>query len=179
MAQIRPVRALRFRETPEPWPRTDGVAPLDPNHPATALARPEGAANDRSKFVRFAHSAARLVQLRKSGDLVVDDAAEVWPMNPGRLALAMADDLVISDQPTPAEIEARKRLLEATRTFFEIPVGREEGEKIRIEYGAADVCAARALVRRPPAWVPVLILSPDDQAPSHSVGVFVSSGDNP
>lgn len=176
MAFFRPFRALRYAR-PEGAVRTSLLSPenLAALHAASdghaLLAAPPAGTGERSKFVRYARSAALLAEMRRDGRLVLDDEPGFPRSGEAVLALVRADtDVVVEQVFAPSEIEPRKRLLEATRTFFEPPVGLWEGPLeeregfVRILSGGEDVVAARELVRRPPAWVPVWLVPREDAA---------------
>ena len=162
MVLDRPLRVLRFAEGVPEIPRTDELPAnelsrlRDEGHPLVLLAHPAGEKSDRSKFVRFARSAALQAQWRREGRLVVAENED-----PAVVAIP-ADRLEVPPAETPSALEERKRMWEATQTLYELPVAVGTVEKARIVRGALDVLAIVETARRSPS-VPVVLL---DREPS-------------
>lgn len=146
MAEVRPFRGLRYvdaagdlqsllappTETLFPAER-EGYALRSPRN-AVAVAQPEGHGDDRSKFVRFARSAARLAEWRRENFLAPEAVPAFYRLEQPiavpsgsdpvvRTALlavaALEPNVGIAETPDPKAVEVRLRLLEATRTEFE------------------------------------------------------------
>lgn len=159
MATIRPFRGLRFSNSSESLesrvaPPYDVLSQQERDelaaksaHNIVHLTLPEQNADDRSKFVKYARSAAKLEEWRRSGELVLEDKpafyryAQTFTI-PGtnesfdRLALITTIKVVPYDkgvvlpheQTFPKHKEDRLRILEATRSHLECIYGLFEDE---------------------------------------------------
>lgn len=142
MARLRPFRGLRYTNaagdashllsppasTLTPSER-EGFAVRDPRN-SVSLAAPEGHSDDRSKYIRYARSAARLAEWRREGYLAVEERPSFYRLtqrfgSQGHLrttvfAVVEPDEhlKVVLAMETRSR-EDRLRLLEATRTSFE------------------------------------------------------------
>jgi uncharacterized protein (DUF1015 family) len=139
MAELRPFRALKYHA--DAGPIDSLIAPL--HHDMTPAERdayaskspynivhltvPEGKPNDRSKFVKYARSAAALSQWRREEILVlgsqpafycftqiIEDASQTT-----LFGLLKIDSSVTHAEPSNKPKEDRLRLLEATRANLE------------------------------------------------------------
>ena len=144
---MRPFRGLRYTEaagalgtllsapsgvlTPH---ERDDYAHRSP-HNAICLAAPEGNGDDRSKYIRFARSSARLADWRRQGLMDVEERPAFYrltqkfgPDGVHTTLLAVADlkSTVPIETPDPKTKEDRLRLIEATRTTFEPAVAYYE-----------------------------------------------------
>ncbi len=145
MLDLRPFRAQRFGpgagslETlvnPPSWEvsagERDTYAELGPFN-AVHLAMPKATKDDRSKFVRYAHSAARLASWRRSGELTSESSPSYYRFarNGHEFLIALArlasPDLSSLGTVSPRERDDRQRLLEATRAHYETPFGVAKG----------------------------------------------------
>lgn len=148
MAGLRPFRGLRYADgagtldslvasasgTLTPSGRESYVARSP--HNAIHLAFPEGHADDRSKFVRYARAAARLAELKREGVLRVEARPAFYRLTQrfgdevAHVTLLAVADLDAAVRPVEAtDVKAREdrlRLLEATRTAFEPAVALYE-----------------------------------------------------
>ncbi len=157
MASIRPFRGLRF--SAEAGKIGDIVAPpydvLSPAerdafaeknpHNIVHLTLPEGAKEDRSKFVKYARSAARLEEWRRDGSLQLEPRPSFYrytqtfavPGNGGEykrtslivlLELEPYENGVVlpHEQTFPKHKEDRLRILEATNSHLECIYGLYE-----------------------------------------------------
>jgi len=150
MAEIRAFRGLRYQSaagliddlTSLP---SDGLTAEDRQRYAAQsefnvvhLTLPEGSADDRSKFVKYARSAATLVGWRRMGILAADEAASLYrlrqsyvdPISGDTLvrtsivALVRTDgEMVATERTSPSEREDRLRIFEATRAQYESATG--------------------------------------------------------
>ncbi|GEM_PF-6629741 len=139
MAALRPFRGLRYADAAGPLaslisPPVEGLDGTQREayaarhaHNAVALAQPEGHADDRSKFIRYARAAARLAEWRREGILVAEAAPAFYRLTQRvgeqaartvLLAVAALDDLSSAETPDVRGREDRLRLMEATRTVF-------------------------------------------------------------
>ena len=141
MARLRPFRGLRYTDAagalgPLLSPPS---ATLTPNeraayaarngHNAVHLALPEGSVDDRSKFIRYARSAAGLAEARRAGILAAEPNPAFYRLTQSfgeelarttLLAVALlGSDVRAVEATEPKAREDRLRLLEATRTAFE------------------------------------------------------------
>lgn len=107
----------------------EGYADRSPQN-VIRLAAPEGRDDDRSRYIRYARAAADLMAWRRDGLLVAEPAPAVYRIRQkvgdlqrtGLIALFRSAELpVLQASPVHAH-DDRLRLLEATRTTFEIPV---------------------------------------------------------
>jgi uncharacterized protein (DUF1015 family) len=102
------------------------------------LTLPEGSADDRSKFVKYARSAATLGGWRRAVILAADDGASLYRLRQSYrdpisgdthirtsiVALVRADDEVVpTERTSPSEREDRLRIFEATRAQYESATG--------------------------------------------------------
>lgn len=140
MAGLRPFRGLRYTEaagalgsllsapsgTLTPHTRDD-YALRNPNN-AIALASPEGHGDDRSKYIRYARSAAKLADWRRQDLLAAEERPAFYRLtqtfntdsvHTALIAVADLQNTVPGETPDPKIKEDRLRLLEATRTTFE------------------------------------------------------------
>ena len=127
MVQVRAFRGLRF--VPEAGNPASLIGPDDggANHIARALpgASEDG---DRSKYVRYARSAAQLAQWRRAGVLAPDAAPSLYRLTfPSGAAIVGLVRAALLASPAARAPEETLRLLEATRTYLELPVAVAEG----------------------------------------------------
>lgn len=102
MVCVRPFRPARFADhVGDAWERWRAVV-SPTRHPS-----------DRSKFVCYARSAARLAEWRRAGDLVTG-APQFVRLGPGWLGLVDCTDIEPTATPKQAEVDHICRLLEAT-----------------------------------------------------------------
>jgi uncharacterized protein (DUF1015 family) len=170
MATVRPFRGLRY--TPATAPLSDLVAPpydvLSPEerdryaakHPENVvwMTLPEQLPDDRSKYVKYARSAARLEALRRDGKLARDEAPSFYRLTqtfevPGATRPLVREALVAlikvepysagvvlpHEQTFPKHKEDRLRILEATRAHLECIYGLYEddgGDAYALVHGA-------------------------------------------
>ncbi len=142
MARLRPFRALRFsREAgalegllapPSAALASELRAALGRNpHHAVHLYPPPASGDDRSKYVRYAHAAAGLAQARRAGVLVPDGSPALYrvrtPEGAALVGLVRAGELA---GPAARPKEEPLRLLEATRTYVELPLATCEGIEV-------------------------------------------------
>lgn len=159
MATIRPFRGLRY--APTAGQLADLVAPpydvISPDERVALAAKssnnvvgltlPQGEADDRSKFVKYAKSAALLAEWRRQGVMTVEDEPAFyrytqWFTIPGSTE-TFARRSIISliktepyekgvvlphEQTFPKHKEDRLRILEATRAHLECIFGLFEDE---------------------------------------------------
>ena len=101
---------------------------------ATLVATPEGHADDRSKFVRYARAAAKLAEWGREGVIVREATPSLYRLTQHfgtgpsvrttLLAQIEADDALIPVEAVETKVrEDRLRLLEATRVGFEAATG--------------------------------------------------------
>ncbi|RYG49725.1 DUF1015 family protein [bacterium] len=142
MVELRPFRGLRYaaeageigRLVAPPSDSLDavareGYADRSPYN-VVRLAAPEGRDDDRSRYIRYARAAADLNMWRKAGLLMAEPAPAVYRIRQrvGDLArTGIVANVRIVELPSlhAAPVHAhddRLRLLEATRTYFEMPV---------------------------------------------------------
>lgn len=124
MAEIRPFRGVHYASDLVPLAEVLGANPEGRHHAHhfLHLVDPEVDREDRSKYVRFARSAAKLHQLRREGVLVVDTEPSfyLWQATEGSSWL-YARVRLEEFEPTgasPADREECLRLLEATRSYL-------------------------------------------------------------
>ena len=142
MARLRPFKGLRYTlpagelglllappsASMTPAER-EGYAARSP-HNAVALAFPEGHGDDRSKFVRYARSAARLADWRREGFLAAAQRPAFYRLTQryGKEPSIRTTLIAVADPTTGVEAgqaaearvrEDRLRLMEATRAVFE------------------------------------------------------------
>ena len=150
MAEIRAFRGLRYQSAAGliddliTLP-SDGLTTDDRERYAAQsefnvvhLTMPEGSPDDRSKFVKYARSAATLGAWRRAGILAADEVASLYrfrqsyvdPISGGTqvrtsvLALVRAkDEVVPTERTSPSEREDRLRIFEATRAQYESATG--------------------------------------------------------
>jgi hypothetical protein len=158
MVEFRAFRAMRFRsvrdqppvDAPPSWRAraTDRAAEREVEVNVVHLLDPLGRPEDRSKYVRFAGSAALMAQWRRQGVLEVDDVPRHPVAGPFRAGLVPLDrtELLILTPIPPAEREERRRLLEATRAHFEFPVGLAEFDEDGTPVGPILVIEGGAVV---------------------------------
>lgn len=158
MATIRPFRGLRY--TSAAGPLTDLVAPpydvlsqeerdayaAKNDHNVVELTLPQGNADDRSKFVKYAKSAALLADWRRNGILDTDNPAlyrytQTFTI-PGSSETHVRQALIAliktepyekgvvlpHEQTFPKHKEDRLRILEATRAHLECIFGLFEDD---------------------------------------------------
>lgn len=159
MATIRPFKGLRYTSAAGPLP--DLVAPpydvisaeertalagKNPNN-VVELTLPQGNADDRSKFVKYAKSAAQLAEWRRAGVMAVEDKAAYYRYTqtfriPGSnqshvrkalIALIKTEPyekgvVLPHEQTFPKHKEDRLRILEATRAHLECIFGLFEDD---------------------------------------------------
>lgn len=176
MATIRPFRGLRFTDAAGPLadlvaPPYDVISPEEREvlagknpHNVVELTLPQGAPDDRSKFVKYAKSAALLAEWRRQGVMQVEDGPAFyrytqWFTIPG------SDDTIVRrsiisliktepyekgvvlphEQTFPKHKEDRLRILEATRSHLECIFGlfEDEGGSLfhQIDRAPGDVVA--------------------------------------
>jgi hypothetical protein len=118
-----------------PWRPLSAKGPHAPSREELQeLIHPSASGDDRSKFVRYARTAAKLMQYRREGVLVPGEPTLTEIATPlGRVTIGLA---IASDVPMPVEpgIEARDdrlRMLEATRTQFEPVILLADGPRQR------------------------------------------------
>lgn len=159
MATVRPFRGLRY--APTAGPVQDLVAPpydvisaeertvLAGKNPRNIvnLTLPEQLPDDRSKFVKYARSSARLEEWRRDSALVLEDAPSFYRYTqtfkvPGSDVTATRTSLIVllkvepyengvvlpHEQTFPKHKEDRLRLLEATRSHLECIFGLYEDD---------------------------------------------------
>lgn len=159
MATVRPFRGLRF--TPDAGPLADLVAPpydvlsqeerdayaAKNDHNVVELTLPQGNPDDRSKFVKYAKSAALLAEWRRSGILCVEDTPTLYRYTqtftiPGSTEPIVRKSLIgliktepyekgvvlPHEQTFPKHKEDRLRILEATRAHLECIFGLFEDD---------------------------------------------------
>jgi len=159
MATIRPFKGLRF--TPSAGPLADLVAPpydvlskeerdafaAKNPHNVVELTLPEGNSDDRSKYVKYAKSAALLADWRRTGALAVEDEPTFYRYTqtftiPGSekpivrhsvIALIKTESydkgvVLPHEQTFPKHKEDRLRILEATRAHLECIFGLFEDD---------------------------------------------------
>ncbi len=159
MATIRPFRGLRF--THAAGPLADLVAPpydvISPDerevlaaknpHNVVELTLPQGAPDDRSKFVKYAKSAALLAEWRREGVMQVEEVPSFyrytqWFTIPGSSETIVRRSIISliktepyekgvvlpHEQTFPKHKEDRLRILEATRSHLECIFGLFEDE---------------------------------------------------
>ena len=142
MARLRPFRGLRYtlaagELAPLLAPPTAFLTPNEREgyahrsaHNAVALAAPEGHGDDRSKYVRYARSAARMAEWTRAGVLGVEARPALYRLTQrfGSDPLVRTTLLAVADPNVGVEMargsdarlrESRLRLMEATRTAFE------------------------------------------------------------
>ncbi len=176
MATIRPFRGLRF--TPTAGPLADLVAPpydvlskeerdafaAKSPHNVVELTLPEGNFDDRSKYVKYAKSAAFLADWQRNGMLKVEDKPTFYRYTqtftiPGSdtpvvrksiIALIKTEPyekgvVLPHEQTFPKHKEDRLRILEATRAHLECIFGlfEDDGGGVfrQIESAQADLVA--------------------------------------
>lgn len=159
MATIRPFRGLRF--TDNAGPLADLVAPpydvISPDerevlagknsHNVVELTLPQGEPDDRSKFVKYAKSAALLAEWRRQGVMSVEEDPAFyrytqWFTIPGSSETFVRRSVISliktepyekgvvlpHEQTFPKHKEDRLRILEATRAHLECIFGLFEDE---------------------------------------------------
>lgn len=159
MATVRPFRGLRFEGVAGAI--SDVVAPpydvISPEqrddlarrneHNVVRLTLPEQEPDDRSKFVKYARSAARLEEWRRNGTLVLEDAPSFYRYTqtfrvPSQSATFSRTKLVTTikvepyskgvvlphERTFPKHKEDRMRVLEATRSHLECIFGLFEDD---------------------------------------------------
>ena len=169
MARPRPFRGLRYTSAAGDLdallsPPTAILTPAERERYANrsprnvvAVAAPEGQGDDRSKFVRFARSAARLAEWRREGLLALEARPAFYRLvhryGPDRtprtalLAVVSPADLTPVEEGDPKLREDRLRLLEATQTVFEPTMAFYEdpdGSRLRTIAAAPAVAEATA-----------------------------------
>lgn len=158
MAEIRPFRGLRYAPSAGPLPQLvappydvlspeerDAYAAKSP-HNVVHLTLPEGKADDRSKMVKYAKSAALLAEWRREGALKREESPSFYrytqsfttdtgleKSRTALLALIKVEPyergvVLPHEQTFPKHKEDRLRLLEATRTHLESIFGLFEDE---------------------------------------------------
>jgi uncharacterized protein (DUF1015 family) len=157
MAEIRPFRGLRYSADAGPIesltaPPYDVLSPADREqyasrslHNVVHLTLPEHKSDDRSKYVRYARSAALLTEWRKDGTLALEDRPAIYrltqsfslPRHAGSytrtsiIALIKVEPyengvVLPHEQTFPKHKEDRLRILEATRSHLECIFGLYE-----------------------------------------------------
>ncbi len=176
MATIRPFRGLRF--TPSAGPLADLVAPpydvlskeerdayaAKNSHNVVELTLPEGNADDRSKYVKYAKSAAFLADWQRNGALAPDEKPTFYRYTQTFTIPGSSDPIVRQsvialiktepyekgvvlphEQTFPKHKEDRLRILEATRAHLECIFGlfEDDGGHVfkQIESAPADLVA--------------------------------------
>ncbi|CAN5589439.1 hypothetical protein BH11ARM2_BH11ARM2_04300 [soil metagenome] len=218
MVEMRPFRGLRYaaeagqigRLVAPPSDSLDllareGYADRSPQN-VVRLAAPEGRDDDRSRYVRYARAAADLMAWRREGLLVAEPAPAVYRIRQKvgdlqRTGLIALFRTVVLPTLQAAPVHAhddRLRLLEATRTYFEVPVAvgtisglenaaggnavtltTEDGVKTTVEplYGEEDFHALAVsgltLVDGAEGWRAAQEFAPDGWAP---LAVFPHEG---
>lgn len=165
MAHVRPFRGLRYRETAGPLrdlvappydvlsaAERDEYAARNP-HNVAHLTIPEQHADDRSKFVKYARSAAALAEWRREGALAAETVPAFYRYTqsfriPGSVDAFVRTSFIAlikvepyengivlpHEQTFPKHKEDRLRILEATRAHLECIFGLYEdpsGETLR------------------------------------------------
>lgn len=159
MATIRPFRGLRYSSSAGAIadlvaPPYDVISPSQREeyaarsaHNVVALTLPEQEPDDRSKFVKYARSSARLEEWRREGSLVLEDQPCYYRytqkfVTPGGGVAFERTKLVTTikvepysngvvlphEQTFPKHKEDRMRILEATRTHLECIFGLFEDD---------------------------------------------------
>lgn len=169
MALISPFRALRFTDDAGPLDRLvappyDVLSEAQRNelasqspHNIVHLTLPESQPDDRSKFVRYARSSARLAEWRRQGVLAPEPAPSVYrytqtfevpgfdrPLRRTKLIVLIKVEpyekgvVLPHEQTFPKHKEDRLRLLEATRAHLESIYGlyEDDGGSIQREVDA-------------------------------------------
>lgn len=183
MAQIRPLHGLRFSDaagdaTQLVAPPYDVISPEEREELAAQspynvvrLTLPEQEKDDRSKFVKYARSAARLEEWRRSGQIIRDEQPTLYRYTqtftiPGTaishtrttlIALIKVEPydkgvVLPHEQTFPKHKEDRLRILEATRTHLESIFGLYEDTEGSIH----------ATVTSAPATPVIEITTPED-----------------
>jgi len=159
MATIRPLKGLRYSNSAGPLQdlvappydvlsqaERDAFAAKNP-HNVVELTLPQGNEDDRSKFVKYAKSAALLAEWRRTGDLVPDEAPSFYRYTqtftiPGSNESFVRQSLIAliktepyekgvvlpHEQTFPKHKEDRLRILEATRAHLECIFGLFEDD---------------------------------------------------
>ena len=172
MANVRPFKGLRYAASAGSLcdlvaPPYDVISPEQRDalarrseHNVVHLTLPEQEADDRSKFVRYARSAARLEEWRREGTLALEPAPSYYRYTqtfqvPGTGATCSRTELITTikvepysngvvlphEQTFPKHKEDRLRILEATRAHLECIFGLFED----------DDRSVHALIARAPA----------------------------
>ena len=158
MATIRPFRGLRFSAAAGPLadlvaPPYDVISPDERealaaknSHNVVQLTLPESASDDRSKFIKYARSAARLEEWRRESVLELEGKPSFYRYTqtfdiPGLAALERTTLVTLikvepydkgvvlpHEQTFPKHKEDRLRILEATRSHLECIFGLYEDE---------------------------------------------------
>lgn len=174
MATLRAFRALRFDEAAGPLAdivappydvisatEREALAAKNP-HNVVHLTLPEQKADDRSKFVKYARSAAQLEEWRRDGTLQLEDSPSLYrytqafevPGTGKRLTRTTlislikvepyANGVVLPHEQTfPKHKEDRLRILEATRSHLECIFGLFEDDGGALHGLIASAPAAR------------------------------------
>lgn len=145
MAVIGTFRALRFRESagqleallapPLPDFGASRAAEYSVRSPYNTihLSQPEGQSEDRSKYIRYARSAARLMEWRREGILAPDSDPAVYRIvhtyhrdgqtieRLGLIALVKHQEIQFTQGFSVPAREDSLRLLEATQTHLDLP----------------------------------------------------------
>ena len=170
MATIRPFKGLRYTSAAGPLPdlvappydvispeERESLAVKNPNN-VVELTLPQGNSDDRSKFVKYAKSAAQLAEWRRNGVMAAEEKPALYRYTqtfrlPGSneshvrkalIALIKTEPyekgvVLPHEQTFPKHKEDRLRILEATRAHLECIFGLfedDDGEAFR-RIGAA------------------------------------------
>ncbi|MDX2065200.1 MAG: hypothetical protein SFX74_05605 [Fimbriimonadaceae bacterium] len=131
-----------------PWRPLRATGPAAPR--ATELKElihPEAGGDDRSKFVRYARTAAKLMQYRREGALVPGEPKLErvdTPWGTVTIGLAAAAEIPMPVEPEIESRDDRLRMIEATRTQFEPVIllatapGRRESSALHVPAFALD-----------------------------------------
>lgn len=138
MAVVRPFRGLRFREAaddlgPVLAPSTGEMSAEEreawaarSDFNTVLLSQPEGLPDDRSKYIRYARSAARIAEWRRSGTLAADPEPAFYRVQidqtPLVAALVRIDEIGALETTTVKRRDERLRVIEAAQTYFDLPV---------------------------------------------------------
>lgn len=172
MATLRPFRGLRYTEEAGPAARLvappyDVISPAQREeyaakneHNVVRLTLPEQLEDDRSKFVKYARSAARLEEWRRDGKIARDDAPSFYRYTqryriPGTDKRIERTKIVTTikvepyskgvvlphEQTFPKHKEDRLRILEATRSHLECIFGLYEDDDRSTHSLVTQACA--------------------------------------